>query len=51
MAEHFPARARTATPEEKPALWRIMAKIWPPYEEYHSRTEREIPVVMLELKA
>ena len=51
MAEHFPARARTATPEEKPALWRIMAKIWPPYEEYQSRTEREIPVVMLELKA
>ena len=51
MAEHFSVRARTATPEEKPALWRIMAKLWPPFEEYQSRTEREIPVVVLERTA
>ena len=51
MAEHFAVRARTATPEEKPALWRIMTKLWPPFEEYQARTEREIPVVVLELTA
>ena len=45
------ARARTATSEEKPALWRIMTKLWPPFEEYQTRTEREIPVVVLELTA
>ena len=48
LADRFPARARTATPEEKPALWAIMAKIWPAYDEYQTRTTREIPVVVLE---
>ena len=48
IADHFPAHARTATPEEKPALWAIMAKIWPAYDEYQTRTTREIPVVVLE---
>tara|TARA_B100001765_G_scaffold33358_1_gene18416 strand:- start:3892 stop:4332 length:441 start_codon:yes stop_codon:yes gene_type:complete len=47
---HIPARARTATPEEKPALWNIMANIWPPFLEYQSRTDRDIPVVVLEVK-
>ena len=47
---HVPARARTATPEEKPALWSIMANIWPPFLEYQSRTDRDIPVVVLEVK-
>ena len=51
MAERFQARARTATPEEKPAYWSIMTKIWPPFEEYQTRTERELPVVVLELRA
>ena len=47
-ADRFPARARTATPEEKPELWRTMAEIWPAYDEYQSKTDREIPVVVLE---
>ena len=48
MAERFSARARTATGAEKPALWKTMAAIWPPYDEYQKRTTREIPVVILE---
>jgi deazaflavin-dependent oxidoreductase (nitroreductase family) len=48
MADRFKARARTATPAEKPALWKTMAAIWPPYDEYQQRTTREIPVVILE---
>ena len=48
LADRFPARARTATPEEKPALWGIMTKIWPAYDEYQTRTTRQIPVVVLE---
>ena len=47
-AERFRARARTATPEEKPALWKLMTGIWPAYDEYQTRTSREIPVVVLE---
>ena len=48
MADRFSARARTATAAEKPALWKTMTSIWPPYDEYQTRTTREIPVVILE---
>ena len=48
MADRFKARARTATAAEKPVLWKTMAAIWPPYDEYQARTPREIPVVILE---
>jgi len=47
-AERFRARARPATPEEKPALWQVMTRIWPAYDEYQARTSRDIPVVILE---
>ena len=46
--DRFPVRARTATPEEKPELWRIMTAIWPDYDDYQRHTDREIPVVVLE---
>ena len=42
------ARARTATPDEKPELWAKMTSVWPDYDDYQRRTEREIPVVVLE---
>ena len=45
--ERFRARARDASPEEKPELWRIMAGHWPQYDEYQAKTDREIPVVVL----
>jgi deazaflavin-dependent oxidoreductase (nitroreductase family) len=48
LGDRFKARARTATAEEKPELWRIMTESWPPYDEYQSKTDREIPVVVLE---
>lgn len=50
-AERFPARARTATSRQKPRLWRTMASIWPEYDRYQARTDRDIPVVILEPKA
>jgi deazaflavin-dependent oxidoreductase (nitroreductase family) len=46
--ERFPARARPATGEEKPPLWRLMASIWPDYDRYQKKTRRDIPVVILE---
>ncbi|GAA2412791.1 nitroreductase family deazaflavin-dependent oxidoreductase [Actinomadura vinacea] len=46
--ERFRARARTATPEEKPRLWQKMVATWPDYDEYQAKTERDIPVVVLE---
>jgi len=47
-ADKFTARARTAGPDEKPPLWQLMSSIWPDYEKYQAKTEREIPVVILE---
>jgi deazaflavin-dependent oxidoreductase (nitroreductase family) len=46
--EVFPARARTATAEERARLWQQMAEIWPAYDDYQAKTDREIPVVVLE---
>ena len=49
--DRFPAHARTATAAEKPELWKIMTAIWPHYDEYQQRTQRDIPVVVLEREA
>ena len=48
MADRFNARAHAATAAEKPALWKTMTAIWPPYDEYQGRTTREIPLVIIE---
>ena len=47
-ADRFAARARTATGDERAALWDLMVGVYAPYTEYQARTEREIPVVVLE---
>jgi deazaflavin-dependent oxidoreductase (nitroreductase family) len=48
LADRFYATARTATPEEHAALWPQMAAIWPAYNDYQKKTERPIPIVILE---
>jgi deazaflavin-dependent oxidoreductase (nitroreductase family) len=43
------ARARVAEGKERERLWKRMAAIYPPYDEYQSRaTARTIPVVVLD---
>jgi deazaflavin-dependent oxidoreductase (nitroreductase family) len=42
------ARARTATGEERARLWQKALEFWPPYADYQRKTEREIPVVVLD---
>jgi deazaflavin-dependent oxidoreductase (nitroreductase family) len=44
----FRARARTATGEERERLWRKANEVWTHYDEYATKTQREIPVVVLE---
>ena len=46
-ADVMQVTARTATDEEKPRLWAIMMEQWPYYDEYQSKTDRPIPVVVL----
>jgi deazaflavin-dependent oxidoreductase (nitroreductase family) len=42
------ARARTAEGEERARLWEKALEFWPPYADYQRKTEREIPVVVLD---
>ena len=46
--DRFRARARTAEGEERERLWQQMNRMWPHYAEYQEKTDREIPVVVLE---
>ena len=41
-------RARTADPEKRAEWWPRIVKAYDGYREYQTRTEREIPVVLLE---
>lgn len=45
--DRFRATARVANPQEKPAMWAAMTEVWPDYDTYQTRTDREIPVVVL----
>ena len=44
----FAAHARTAAGDERERLWAKANEVWPHYEEYAQKTDREIPVVVLE---
>jgi deazaflavin-dependent oxidoreductase (nitroreductase family) len=43
----IPVRASTAQGEERARLWPLMTEVWPDYDTYQRRAEREIPVVVL----
>ena len=44
----FKARARTTSGAERARLWQESLKFWPPYADYAKKTDREIPVVVLD---
>jgi deazaflavin-dependent oxidoreductase (nitroreductase family) len=46
--DRFRATARTASADERARLWPTMTGIWPSYDDYQRKTDREIPVVVLE---
>lgn len=45
--EEIPVLASTASGEERTRLWALLAAMWPAYDEYQAKTDREIPVVVL----
>jgi deazaflavin-dependent oxidoreductase (nitroreductase family) len=47
LGEEVPVRVSTAEGEERSRLWSLMTEVWPAYDDYQARTEREIPVVVL----
>jgi deazaflavin-dependent oxidoreductase (nitroreductase family) len=46
--EKKPMVARRAGKEEKAALWPKLVAMYRSYDDYQARTERDIPVVILE---
>jgi deazaflavin-dependent oxidoreductase (nitroreductase family) len=46
--DRFKGHARTATDKEKPRMWKEMTEAWPDYDDYQKKTDRQIPVVVLE---
>jgi len=45
--EEIPVRMSVAEGEERERLWAAMAEVWPDYESYQQKTDRQIPVVVL----
>lgn len=41
------ARAEEVEGEKRERLWQEMVKVWPDYENYQKKTDREIPVILL----
>jgi deazaflavin-dependent oxidoreductase (nitroreductase family) len=48
LAKRFRATAHTATEDEKPRLWQLVTETWPNYNVYQTRTDRVIPLVVLD---
>lgn len=46
-ANQLAVLAHTASAQEKPRLWKIVTEVWPNYDTYQARTDRNIPVVVL----
>lgn len=49
--DRFKAKARVATPDEKAEMWTTMTAEWPAYDDYQKKTDREIPIIVLERAA
>jgi deazaflavin-dependent oxidoreductase (nitroreductase family) len=46
--QEFAGRARVADGDERAKLWSLMAEVWPDFNSYQTKTDRQIPVVVLE---
>jgi deazaflavin-dependent oxidoreductase (nitroreductase family) len=47
QGDTFAVQPTVAEGEERSRLWSLMTEVWPAYDDYQARTEREIPVVVL----
>jgi proline iminopeptidase len=46
--DRFTARARVASDDERARWWPLMTAAWPDYDAYQAKTDRPIPIVVLE---
>jgi deazaflavin-dependent oxidoreductase (nitroreductase family) len=47
-SERRRVRAREASDDERARIWPRLVEVWPDYERYQRRTDRRIPVILLE---
>jgi deazaflavin-dependent oxidoreductase (nitroreductase family) len=47
QADEVPVAMSVAEGDERARLWSAMTEVWPAYDDYQAKTEREIPVVVL----
>lgn len=45
--EEFAGRARIADEAERAKLWPLMSEVWPDYNNYQTKTDRQIPIVVI----
>jgi len=48
QADHFDLRARVTEGSERERLWEMMVGVYADFADYQKKTQREIPVVVLE---
>lgn len=46
--EKIPVTASVVEGEDRERLWSLMAEVWPDYDDYQRKTDRQIPIVALE---
>ena len=46
--DRFPVTASVTEGPERERLWKLMTEVWPDYDDYQVKTDRQIPVVVLE---
>jgi F420H(2)-dependent quinone reductase len=46
--ERRKVHVRQATDDERTRLWPLMVRVWPGYDDYRKRTDRKIPLLVLE---
>ncbi|HEV7941845.1 MAG TPA: nitroreductase family deazaflavin-dependent oxidoreductase [Solirubrobacteraceae bacterium] len=44
--QQIPVLASTAQGAERARLWSSMVEVWPAYDDYQAKTDREIPIVV-----
>jgi deazaflavin-dependent oxidoreductase (nitroreductase family) len=45
--DRYPVTVRTADDAERERLWPAVVAVWPLYDDYQRKTERQVPVVVL----
>ena len=48
LDETIPVRMTVAEGAERERLWKLMTEVWPDYDAYQRKTDRQIPIVVLE---